>query len=306
MSRTPSLRAWGAARKALLAVVLAATVLVVPQGGVAPTESMLVKVDRAEGVDLTPDTMWILALGSDARKGQPVLRSRADAIQLVGINTRTGAATSIGIPRDSWVNVPGHGSNRINTGLYYGGPELMADTVQGLVGIEPDYVMVASFWGLTRMVDAIGGIHVNSKYAFSDPYLRKDGFRAGRQKLYGGGALSFSRIRKDLPGGDFDRSANQQRTIRGIHEKIAANADKPGFLEGGALAVLRHMDAQIRPRELFMIAQAVAQVRKDRITGCVVQGSFGNVGGASIVFPDTSAARRYGNDARKDAVISRC
>jgi len=293
-------------RKGIVTAVLGATLLVVPDGGVAPTESTLVKADRAQGVDLSPDVVWILALGSDARPGQPVLRSRADAIQLVGINSRTGAATSIGIPRDSWVAIDGYGSNRINASLYFGGPQLMARSVSHLTGIEPDYVFVTSFWGMTGMVDAIGGIVVDSEHAFSDIHLRPQGFRQGRNRLNGTGALAFSRIRKDLPAGDFDRSANQQETLRAIQRKVATGADRPGFLERGVLAVMKHMDTDLSPAQLFALAQAVAQVDRSRITGCVVQGSYGNVGGASIVFPDVSAARRYGADARRDAVISHC
>ena len=293
-------------RKGILATVLGLTLLAVPDGGVAPTETALVKVDRAHGVDLSPDVVWILALGSDARPGQPVLRSRADAIQLVGINTRTGAATSIGIPRDSWVGIPGYGSNRINASLYFGGPQLMARSVASLTGIEPDYVFVSSFWGMRGMVEAIGGIVVHSEHAFSDVNLRPQGFRHGRNRLDGMGALAFSRIRKDLPAGDFDRSANQQETLRAIQRRVASRADRPGFLERGVLAVLKHMDTDLSPAQLFALAQAVAQVDRSRITGCVVQGSYGNVGGASIVFPNVSAARRYGADARRDAVIRRC
>ncbi|QIX27453.1 LCP family protein [Nocardioides sp. JQ2195] len=293
-------------RNVAVAATLALTALVVPNGAVNSTDATLVKVQRAHAVDLSPDVIWILALGSDARPGQNVTRSRADAIQLVGINTRTGAATSIGIPRDSWVSIPGHGSNRINTGLYYGGPQLMARAVEGLTGVEADYVMVASFWGLRQMVDAIGGVSVDSRHAFSDPYLRPRGFRVGRQHLNGMGALAFSRVRKSLPRGDFDRSANQQETLRAIQEQVHRRAAEPGFLDRGALAVLKHMDAQVAPKELFKIARAVAAVRSDRITRCVVNGSIGNIGGASVVLPFTAQARRYGNDARRDAVISRC
>ena len=48
----------------------------------------------------------------------------------------------IGIPRDSWVSIPGYGSDRINAALYYGGPQLMADTVgRTSSGVQPDYVV---------------------------------------------------------------------------------------------------------------------------------------------------------------------
>ena len=54
--------------------------------------------------------------------GESITRSRADAIQLTGINLSTGDATMIGVPRDSWVDIPGHGSEKINAALYFGGP----------------------------------------------------------------------------------------------------------------------------------------------------------------------------------------
>ena len=84
--------------------------------------------------------------------------------------------------------------------------------------------------------------------------------------------MAFSRVRKSLPGGDFDRSANQQRTLRGIHAKIRANADRPGFIERGVMTVLQHMATDLPPGELFRLAQAVAQVEPGKITSCVVPG----------------------------------
>lgn len=260
---------------------------------------------RVMAGDVGKETVWILAVGSDARRGQPVLRSRGDAIQMVGLNTRTGAATTIGVPRDSWVSIPGYGSNRINAALYFGGPRTMGRTVGNLVGVQPDHVIVASFWGLSETVDAIGRIVVNSKRAFSDQYLQP-GFRKGRNRINGPSAVNFSRIRKSLPGGDFDRSANQQETLRAIQAAIGLGIAKPGFLETGAFAAHRKLETGMSITEVFRIAQAVASIDLRKTSGCVVQGSIGNVNGASIVFPNTAAARRYGDDARKDAQIKRC
>ena len=87
-------------RTGVLAVVLGLVALVVPESAVQPTYISLVRVRHAEGLDGPQSVIWILAVGSDARPGQDMTRSRGDAIQLVGINVRTGAATAIGIPRD--------------------------------------------------------------------------------------------------------------------------------------------------------------------------------------------------------------
>ncbi|MGD9959521.1 LCP family protein [Nocardioides sp.] len=289
-----------------LATILGVTLVVVPDSSVAPASSVLVKVDQAHGVDLTPDVVWILALGSDARPGEDMTRTRADAIQLVGINTKTGAAAAIGIPRDSYVPIEGVGSDRINASLYYGGPQLMATSVGNLIGIEPDYVMLTGFQGLITMVDDIGGITVNNPIAFSDEHLKENGFKAGKIHLNGYTAMAFSRIRHNLIGGDFDRSANQQRTIKGILGTIRAKADKPGFMERGVQSVMKNMATDLSPAELFVIAQAVGQVDPTKVTNCVLQGGFANVGGASVVTPDTAMAARFGDEARKDATLERC
>jgi LCP family protein required for cell wall assembly len=278
-------------RVLVLGLVLAVAAAVVPDSAVKSTELNLVKVHRAEGVDLNPDVVWILAVGSDARPGQDMLRSRGDALQLVGLNAKTGAATAIGIPRDSWVSIPGYGSNKVNAALAFGGPDLLGRAVGNLVGIQPDYVFVSRFPFFIEMVREIGGIEVSNPRSFSDPDLLPSGFAAGRIHLGPYEAMAFARIRHNLARGDFDRSANQQRVLR---------------VERGVMSVLAHLRTDLPPTELFRLAEAMAQVDPAKITNCVVQGSIGSAGGASVVLPFTDQARRYGNDARTDATIGRC
>ncbi|GAA1792039.1 hypothetical protein GCM10009795_042120 [Nocardioides hankookensis] len=286
--------------------VLAVAALVVPDSAVKSTEVELVKVDRANAVDLSPDVVWILAVGSDARPGEDMTHTRGDALQLVGMNTKTGAAAAIGVPRDSWVDIPGHGFDKINASLYYGGPQLLGRTVGNLVGIQPDYVFVSRFRFFEDMVRQIGGIEVNNPVAFGDDFLKPKGFPKGRIHLTPYDAMAFSRIRHDLIRGDFDRSANQQRVLRGIQAKVRANAAKPGFIEHGVLSVLQHMHTDLSPVELYRLGQAMAQVQPGKITNCVVQGGIGDKGGASVVLPYVDQARRLGDEARKDATLERC
>lgn len=289
-----------------VAAVLAVAALVVPDSAVKPTEVELIEMERADGVDLSPEVVWILAVGSDARPGEDMTRTRGDALQLVGMNTTTGAATAIGIPRDAWVPIPGYGSSRVNAALAYGGPQLLGRTVGDLVGIQPDYVFVTRFPFFEDMVRSIGGIDVVNPRPFSDENLKGDGFAKGRLHLGGYDAMAFARIRKTLAGGDFERSANQQIVLRGIQATVRAKADRPGFIERGVLSVMDNMHTDLSPAELFRLAQAMAHVQPGKITSCVVQGSIGNVSGASVVLPYVDQARRYGDDARQDATIKRC
>ena len=295
------------ARLVPLAAVLLVTGLVVPQSSVSEAPAALVRVESANQVDARERVVWVLMLGSDARKGQPVLRSRADAIQLVGINTRTGAATAIGLPRDSYVNVPGHGRNKINASMLYGGPQLMARSVRGMVGIRPDYVFTTSFWGFARMVQSIGGVTVHSRYAFSDP-LRPKGYRVGKNKLNGIQTLVFARTRKAFPRGDFDRSANQQRALKGILAQVRRRSEQPGFMERGVMTVLRNLHTPgIGPAELYRLAHAASRVKVSRFRTCVVGGRTGYVGAASVVHPNIGQARSIARRVRGDATLEgRC
>ena len=118
--------------------------------------------------------------------------------------------------------------------------------------------------------------------------------------------MVFSRIRHDLIRGDFDRSANQQRVLRGIQARVRARADQPGFIERGVLTALQHMHTDLSPIELYRLGQAMAQVEPGKITNCVVQGGIGDIGGASVVLPYVDQARRLGDEARKDATIEQC
>ncbi len=295
-----------AVRLATVGLMLAVAALVVPASAVKSTEVALVKVNRADGVDLTPDVVWILAVGSDARPGEDMTHTRGDALQLIGMDTRTGAASAIGVPRDSWVSIPGHGYEKINAALYFGGPQLLGQTVGDLVGIQPDYVFVTRFKFFQAMIKDIGGIDVTNPIAFDDTYLKPQGFPKGRLHLGGYDAMAFSRIRHNLIRGDFDRSANQQRVLRGIQAKVRARAHVPGFIERGVLSVMEHLYTDLSPAELFRLAQVVAHVDPHKITTCVVQGGIGNIGGASVVLPSVSMARRLGDDARDDATIGHC
>ncbi|HSV37332.1 MAG TPA: LCP family protein [Nocardioidaceae bacterium] len=289
-------------RAVALGAVLAATVVMVPDSGVRNPSAVLVKVQTGKGIDHPSDVIWVLAMGSDARPGESVVRSRADAIQLVGLNLRTGDGVIFGVPRDSWVSIPGSGSNRVNAALYFGGPELMAETVGGMFGIDIDYAFVAGFGGFERMVKSIGGVTVNSDMAFSDDNL-EGRFKEGKNFVNGRLAVNFGRMRHFLPRGDFNRSAHQSELIKAIARKVDANEDKAGFIEQGVLAVVQELKTNLTPAELFRLAQAATTINPRKIKSCVLNGAGTTIGGASVILPDFGQAQRLGDATRRDAKL---
>ena len=122
------------------------------------------------------------------------------------------------------VSIPGHGTNKINSALTFGGPALTIKTIERLTGIHIDYYLLTWFGGLAHMVNDVGGIVVDVPYPMHDSYSGAD-FNAGVQRLNGKQALAFSRNRHDTPLGDLSRSQNQgillMAALRQFHEDFA-------------------------------------------------------------------------------------
>ena len=149
---------------------------------------------------------------SGAATPDPVFGSgRSDVIMLGTIAEDGQSASIVSIPRDSWVDVPGRGKNKINAAYAFGGPPLLVQTVEQLTRVHVDHFAVIDFAGFAEMTDAVGGIDVNVGQA-----SQRDGVSvpAGRQHLDGRQALVYVRERKSLPGGDFDRVKRQQNALR--------------------------------------------------------------------------------------------
>jgi LCP family protein required for cell wall assembly len=300
-SAAPTRRSpWSRARRwCAFGVLLALLGVSVPESSRSEAQFALVKVDGAEGVDAADGVVWILALGSDARPGQPILRSRSDAIQLVGVNAKTHHAVTIGIPRDSYVDIPGYGTDKINASMVYGGPQVTAQAVEGLVGIKPDYVFTTSFPGLVQMVWSVGGVRVDVPHAMDDLVT----LQPGSQQLSGVEALGFARTRHGLPGGDFDRSRDQGLLLKGGLASVLGQLDDPGFLERALGVFARQTDSNVGPIELYRLASTVLEVDPKRVRVCVLRGGTGYVGAASVVFLDLGYVGALAADVRDDATL---
>lgn len=280
--------------------LLALICTTVPDASRPEAEFALVELDAVHGLDATDDVIWMLALGSDARPGEPVLRSRSDAIQLVGLNPVNSHAVTIGIPRDSYVDIPGLGFDKINAAMAYGGPQATADAVAGLTGIQPDYVFVTSFPGLVRMVDAVHGIRANVTYEMDD---QAQVFHPGPHDFSGIEALAFARIRYGLPAGDFDRSLDQGQLIKGGLATISGKLGRLGFFERALGAFARYTDTDLSPVELYRLGRTVMTINPALVRVCVIPGTSGYAGSASVVFADLAAARSLAADVRHDATV---
>ncbi|HEX2032398.1 MAG TPA: LCP family protein, partial [Actinomycetota bacterium] len=250
----------------------------------------------------TRGTLFILALGSDARPGQSVARSRADSIHVIGIDLRRRKASIVGIPRDAYVSIPGVGAGKINSALFHGGPSLAVRTVERLTGIRMDGYLLTGFHGFRRMVTLIGGVEVRIPYPMSDAASGAR-FPAGPRRLKGRPALAFSRNRHDAPGGDFGRSLNQGAVIlaalRELRHDVARN---PLVLFRWVAVASRHLETDLGVREMLQLLMAAVAIEPRRVRNRVVSGGAGFVGSQSVVHLGPGAGAMF-RDLRRGGTL---
>jgi LCP family protein required for cell wall assembly len=244
--------------------------------------------------------VFVLVMGNDARPGQ-TSQARGDALHLVGVNPGTGQATILNIPRDTWTNVPGVGTDKINVGNYYGGPVLQAKAVGQLVGVDVPYVISTDFDGFQAMVDELGGVDIDVPYPMDDANSGAH-FEPGVTHMLGGEALAFSRDRH-LEGGDLTRSYNQSLVV------IAALAKLRGVGVSATTALhwlsvlMRHGTFDgVDAKDLYRLGRLALSIDPANVRSVTMPGTLGYVGQQSVVFKGPGADSLF-EDFRDDAVL---
>jgi LCP family protein required for cell wall assembly len=169
----------------------------------------------------------ILVMGTDRRSEKPTTGTgatarewvpgaqRTDTIMVLHVDGDRQGASLISIPRDSWVDVPGYGQNKINAAFSFAGPSLAVETVEQLTGVRIDHLAVIDWSGFQALIDAVGGVSVMVPRTIEDPHLDTV-WAKGRQTLDGERALLYARQRYGLAMGDLDRVRRQQAVMRGL------------------------------------------------------------------------------------------
>lgn len=247
----------------------------------------------AVGIHKVKDATWrpelgqplfIAVMGSDIRNGPPGgPGGRCDALHVVAINPTQKAGSVIDIPRDSWVEVPGRGMQRINTGCFYGGPELQVEVLKRVTGMPIQYYVTTEFSHFVAFIDELGGVDVNVPYPMNDPPSGAF-FSAGVQHLAGAPSLAFNRNRKDTPNGDFSRTENQGIFIIAALAKFRNEAGDPHRIFDYIKATRRHVKSTVPLNEMIRLALLAREIDPVNVRNLPVGGSTGMAGAASVVF----------------------
>jgi LCP family protein required for cell wall assembly len=151
-------------------------------------------------------------LGTGNAKGQ-----RTDTIML--LHTGGGPNLLMSIPRDSLVDVPGHGTTKINAAYAYGGAKLLTKTVENSTGIRVDEYVEIGLGGLAGVVDGVGGIEICPKQDMDDK-LANLHVEKGCQEADGATALGYARSRHTSGIGDIERVKNQREVVAAVGSKV--------------------------------------------------------------------------------------
>jgi polyisoprenyl-teichoic acid--peptidoglycan teichoic acid transferase len=223
----------------------------------------------------------VVLLGSDAR-GDEV--SRSDTI----VVTRAGGGM-LAVPRDTLVDIPGVGKDKINAAYASGGPELTVETLENLTGLRLNHYVVVNFGGVEEIVDAMGGITLEVDNPIN---VGIDGRRVsipgGTQELDGLQALAYVRYRGG-PTADIGRIGRQQKFLKELAKQSTSPANLPR-LPATAAATWRNIDTNMN----FLQATRFAiRTRLSGIEGAeLYPGTPQYIDGISYWVPDKEAGDR--------------
>ena len=192
-----------------------------------------------------------------------------------------GSASVLGLPRDSFVPIPGFGTQKATNSLRLGGPELTVETLSDVTQIEFDGYVLTGFEGFTALIGVLGGLDIDVPLDLNDKWA-KAYIDAGRQVLSAADALAFARVRKTISGGDFTRKKHGGMALIAAAAMVQAMGigAVPQLMEQSSDFYYTDMSAE----ELLLFFGAIITVDTAQITNVVAAGYVDTTtGGASIV-----------------------
>ena len=256
---------------------------------------------------LEPST--VLLLGTD-RRSEDSSVDNTDTLMLFHLDPNARRMAILSIPRDLYVEIPGHGQGRINTAYAYGeqdgtgGLALARETISTTLGIPVQHAALIDFYAFVSVIDAIGGVDVEVPYTISDPTYPDNGIGydpfylpAGHQHLDGATALKYARTRI-TPGGDFDRAARQRQIVLAVRDRVTEFDLLPVLISQSPQlwsTLQSAFEADLTLGEIVDLAVIGSRVPADQIVTAGIDQtctrSWTTPGGAAVLLIDRQATK---------------
>ena len=222
----------------------------------------------------------MLILGLDRRSEQNSV-VRSDTMILATVYPAGPRVALLSIPRDLYVEIPGNGTNRINTAHFWGeneaeggGAQLAMQTVAQNLGVPVEHYVRVDFGAFRAIIDAVGGIDVVVEEAIVDDAYPTDDYGtmrieipAGPQHMDGETALRYARSRHG--SSDFDRARRQQQILTALARRLLEPQVWPA-LPAVAQVAMEDLDTDLTARDMALLAPTLYRVRADGIESHVI------------------------------------
>jgi LCP family protein required for cell wall assembly len=254
----------------------------------------------------TDGALNILLIGSDNLNGVAT-SGRADAIILVHINADRKRVYFVHFPRDMYVDIPGHGRDKINAAFAYGGTQLLIRTLRNLVDVPVDHAALIERKGFILMTDAVGGVDVYAEEASTEFELN---VHVGMNHFNGDEAEAFVLERHQLSEGDISRGRRQQAYLKALMLKILSKETLTNPIRFASLvnAMTRHLilDNAFSLSEIYRDALSLRNLRSDDIVFITapITGFGRSPQGASIDIVDKAKMAQLSTALRTDTLSS--
>jgi len=230
----------------------------------------------------------ILFLGSDQRPGES---ARADTILLMRVNGESKTISQLSIPRDTLVDIPGYGEDKINSSYAWGGPALTIQTVEKLTGLPIHHYVELDFSGFPSIVDSLGGVDIDVPKTIDSQYpsgleWTDVHFDAGPQHMSGDKALVYVRVR--YSDDDFQRMGRQQQFMEALQKTVASpfNMARMPLLAPG---MVDNITTDMSTNDLLGLGWVKFRTPSERNRKFVMVGTGQNISGISYVVLDEDA-----------------
>jgi polyisoprenyl-teichoic acid--peptidoglycan teichoic acid transferase len=229
----------------------------------------------------------ILLLGNDAREGVVGGPGSSDLIMILHIDRERDFLSIMSVTRDLWVDVPGHGMDRINDAFTWGGPALTISTLKHVLGVDITKYVGVGYEMFPSIIDSLGGVYIDVDRRYTDtPYWAID-LSPGYQLLNGSDALLYSRYRFDAYGNP-GRMARQQRVLAAVRDQTGGWT-LPFKLPGVVDTVLSSTATNLTSGELLTLGRWLVSLDGQRIKQITVWAAPQMIDGKMVVVMDQAA-----------------
>ena len=241
---------------------------------------------------LPADKMNLLLIGVDAQEGEGI--ARADSIIFASADTTEQRVALMSIPRDTRVQIPRHGTDKINSTTVFGGPDMTRQVVSDLLGVPVPYHVVVDFDGFQDIVDILDGVNIDveRRMYYRDPMAKPPlviDLQPGMQRLNGEKAMQYVRFRSDGLG-DITRTQRQQKFLMAL----AAEMMKPKTIVKLPKLIPelnKRVDTNLDLKDMVRWAGLARKMNEVQMVSGTLPGTFWDSGGLSYWYVDPKQAK---------------